>query len=711
MAKKRRKKRRISSDSTQENQFNENIQIKQEKETDVSAGENNLSEDSSELPMNLTNSDRFHNDIVDFSKAIPKDEAIECLKNKLDQKFTSDIANEEIFSQDSTSQEQQYMLCKKVRQAQQMKLTANQNSIIGGSQFNESSIVSLPVVANLVESTVNDMLMPSKIPPKRKLKKDSDLQNKKSKSNSSQESPYSSSLNQVDQATDFEMEKEDFILPRERFISICNMDKNALDTYLNPSGENSPDYEMMQYFDEDDKSKNESDEEDLGQAPTSVPLLENYQLVSEGRASDNKAIDKISQLRSMLEEHNQKSMSINDSSLIKNLLQKSSTAADVINSSNSQMTSYGTSGSCFLAATRTSTNSTMPLRAYDENEKLIPHSPNTRRKNFSFVPISDHSTRVRNINLHPAFKDDFVSPRATSVNRRTSNSSMNMRNNMSAVDPKPIPLLGVNNTAFSACRPVNFKIEPDSEPSSPSMNQNFNYSPQSTQHQSHFQFQSLNGDQANYDYPVETRSQSVPPHCTNNSNMFNNNRANNNNGYNGYSSACSSMAPTPVPPDYQEFSDPNILDIFDNEQQTSSAASVKLESNDDVIDLLDSEILNSNSNHQQQQQTARQSFTISRSVPNTPLPFHTSYINGNSMNAFSCMSGKSVPTTPVGQNGHFRYSPELQRTRDFLINGYNNNNNISAVNHNDKLIKDNNGSLSSDIDELSNLDANCFGTL
>lgn len=677
------------------------MQIKQEKETDGSAGENNLSEDSSELPMNLTSSDRFPNDIANLSKTVPKDETIESLNNKLEQKLTSEIANEDLYSQDSTSQEQQqqYMLCKKVRQAQQMKLSANQNSTIV-NQFTESH----HPVGNLAESNVNDMIMPSKIPSKRKLKKETaDSQIKKSKSTSGQDSSsYSASMNQVEQ-NDFDMAKEDFILPRERFISICNMDKNALDTYLNPSGENSPDLEMMQYFDEDDKSKNESDEEDLGQAPTSVPLLENYQLVTEGRTNDNnKAIDKISQLRSMLEEHNQKSMNMNDSSLIKNLLQRSS--MDSSNSSSNQMTSYGTSGSCFLATTRSSSNNnTMPLRSFDENEKLIPQSPNTRRKNF-FVPIPDHSTRVRNINLHPAFKDDFVSPRATSVANRRANNSMNMRNsnnNMpAAVDPKPIPVLGLNNTAFSACRPMNFKTEPASAPKSPSMVQNFNYSPQS-QHQNHFQFQSVNGNPTNpsYNYPVETRSQSVPPHCTDNSNIFNNNR---NNGYNGYSSACSSMAPTPVPSDYQEFSDPNILDIFNNEQQAPTTTSVKLESNDDVIDLLNNEILNSDSC----QQATRQSFTISRSVPNTPLPYNG--YNGNSINTFSCMSGKSVPTTPVGQNGPFRYSPE--RTRDFLINGYNNNN-ISAINHNEKLIKDNNGSLSSDIDELSNLDANCFGTL
>jgi hypothetical protein len=718
--KKRRKKRRLSSDSTENTQddfFNGNIRIKQEKETDGSAVENNLSEDSSDMPMNLTNSDqsrRDHQNEISLSSQLDTTSSDKNeVKSKLDQKLSSETMtnnhDEENFDRENNSQEQQeqYMLCKKVRQAQQMKMSANNMTTVPFSEATSS-------VTNITESTVNDMIMPTKIPAKRKPKKDVNSQIKKSKFNlnSESESPFDNQVESNELVMAKDDLKDDFILPRERFISICNMDKNALDTYLNPSEENSPDLEMMQYFGED-KSKNDSEEEDLGQATTSVPLLENYQLVNEGR-NDNKTIDKITQLRSMLEEHNQKSM---NESLIKNLLK--SNMMELNNGSN-QMTSYGTSGSCFLAASRSASNNVFPKGFVDD--KLIPQSPNTRRKNLSFVPISN-STRVKNINLHPAFKEDgtspFVSPRATTVNRR-SNSLMNVRNqnDMSVIDSKSVPVIGVNNnTAF--CRPHQFKIEPVSAPESPSMIQqnNFNYSPQqsSTSSQNHFQFQSLNSNSNYNNYPVESRSQSVPPHCTNNnSNIYNNNS---NGGYNGYSSACSSMAPTPVPPEYQEFADSSILDIFNNEQQSAvvTPSSIKLEASDDVIDLLDNEILNQNS---EGNQTSRLTFANSRSVPNTPLPFHTSYNNGNSMNSF-CMSssagGKSVPTTPVAQNGvnPFRYSPELQTTRDFLINGFNNNNNNNAaINHNEKLVvKEDNGNLSNEIDDLSNLDANCFNTL
>ena len=48
--------------------------------------------------------------------------------------------------------------------------------------------------------------------------------------------------------------QDEFIIPRERVISICNMDKNALDGYLNCDEENSQDQdqELLKYFPEED---------------------------------------------------------------------------------------------------------------------------------------------------------------------------------------------------------------------------------------------------------------------------------------------------------------------------------------------------------------------------------------------------------------------------------------------------------------------------
>lgn len=728
--KKRRKKRRKSSASPSQGNddlFDEHIQIKQEKETDGSTIENTFSEDNSSdqnLPMNLTSSEqsrRVQNEMTSIENhcSAPAKFEDDSVKNKLKQKIHSSML-ESTEPSSYVQDDNQYVLCKKVRQAQQLKMTANAASTSVSNQFTDQTAI-VPAVSS--SEIPREMLMPSKIPSKRKTKKDMNAaQNKKLKyleKGDSTDQPTASLLNQVepnDLVVKKDDLKEDFILPRERFISICNMDRNALDTYLNPNEENSQDLELLQYFGEDKNRNVDCVEEDLGPASTSVPLLENYQLFSEGKNVEKNS-EKISQLRSMLEEkYNASYISNVNDSVIKNLLQKNCHQPPNEVNNCELMNPYGSNSFANVQPQRQLTgnpqhNLPQLVRSFQSdgstvnnnvNEKFIPQSPNTRRKNFSFVPIPAQSTRAKNINLHPAFKGDvstspFVSPRATPVNRRV-NPFLNIRNPNMPIDAKSVPVLGVNNTAF--CRPHQFKMEPASAPQSPSMIHNYNYSPQSQQNQ--FHFQPLNNQCTNnYNYPVESRSQSVPPHCSNN-NMFN--------SYNSYSSACSSVAPTPVPSDYQEFSDSNILDIFDNEQAQPSST-IKLEASDDVIDLLDNEIMNQNS-EDNQALSNRQTFNNSRSVPNTPLPYHANY---NNMNSF-CPVGKSVPTTPIGSNVNpFRYSPELQRTRDFLINGFNNNNNnnINVINNNtNKLSKDDDGDgLPDDIDELSNLDTSLLNNL
>lgn len=675
---KRRKKKRESvemQDHEQEDIFHEDIQIKQEKE------ENNFSEDSSDLPMNLTSTEqsrRLYEKPPGTNQTVANNDQI---SDRNQSEVRSNLNISEAFDSNDLNQEDdnQYVFCKKVRQAQQLKMTANASHSISNPVRNSE--------------TPHEMLMPSKIPSKRKQKRESNAPDKKirclerSGNGSQSESP----LNHVE-STDFIVKngdlKEEFILPRERFISICNMDKNALDEYMN--GENSQDMELLQYFDEDRNKRADCIEEDLGPASTSIPVLENYQLFNEARNID-KASDKILQLRSMLEEkHNlASSASSGGESVIKNLLQKTFQHASTEISGCDQVDVNGSHPSSYTnIEPRPHYNSVQHVRAFQIGQtvtngadKQISQSPNTRRKNFSFVPIPAQSTRAKNINLHPVFKSDssqFVSPRATPTNQRAPISYL--RNSNVLVDPSSsVPVIGVNsNTAFS--RPNLFKMEPceDRHPQSPSIAQNYNYSPQMHQNPNQFQFQPLNNQQGTiYNYPVESRSQSVPPHSSN-TNMYNNYN-------NSYSSACSSMAATPVPSDYQEFSETSILDIFNNEQ-VESTPSVKIEH------LLDHEILNHNS---AENQTNRQTFVNSRSVPNTPLPYQRNY------NSSYCPNGKSVPTTPIGTNVAFRYSPELQRTRDFLINGFSNNNNSVICPNTQKVLGE---SFPNDMDDLSNLD-------
>lgn len=161
------------------------------------------------------------------------------------------------------------------------------------------------------------------------------------------------------------------------------------------------------------------------------------------------------------------------------------------------------------------------------------------------------------------------------------------------------------------------------------------------------------------------------------------------NNYTNYSqSACNSVTHTPVPSDYQEFtSDTNLLDIFNNEQPPLPSI-VKMESNDDVInDLLDNELLNQNSNTSDSISDMRQNNFNSRSVPTSPYQHVNCYNNGMSSSFYPI--GKSVPNTPITSTTNpFRYSPELQRTRDFLINGFNNQQ-CNNINHNNNVISNN----------------------
>ncbi|CRK97790.1 CLUMA_CG011169, isoform A [Clunio marinus] len=715
-SKKRRKKRRQSTespDTLQENDelFDANLQIKQEKETDGSAVENNFTDESSDVPMNLSSEQARRDQQINPITVQYQNDVNDIFKSKEEPKTKMLLSSE---LNDEEHNDNQYVLCKKVRQAQQLKMTAT-TSMPGNSLHDNNVNVASPIVSS--SEILHEMLMPSKIPAKRKSRKEENLmslkkgryQEKVDISEHSTPSP----LNNVepnDLVVKKDDLKEDFILPRERFISICNMDRNALDTYLNPNEENSQDLELLQYFGEDKNKIANCIEDDLGgEEAANVSLMENsYHHNTEENPIERNS-EKLSQLRSMLEEKYNNACNItNSESVIRSLLQKSYQQPSNDLNDNDQMNAYNTTSVSTNVVTRHATTSSnnMPqcVRSVSSDATLgnniLLHSPNTRRKNFSFVPIPSQSMRPKNINLHPAFKGDtlsspFVSPRATPLNRRV-NPLLNIRNpNM--IDAKSVPVLGISNTAF--CRPHQFKMEPASAPQSPSMLQNYNYSPQAQQ-SNQFQFQTLSNQGTNYNYPVESRSQSVPPHCTN-TNMFNN-------SYSSYSSACSSMAPTPVPSDYQEFSDSNILDIFNGEQAPSS--NIKLEANDNVIDMLDNEILNQTTDNIQ---VMRQNFVNSRSVPNTPLPFNTNY-NNNNINSF-CPVGKSVPTTPISANNGnpFRYSPELQRTRDFLINGFNNhnnNNNNGILNNNTNKISKNE-SMSSDIDELSNLDTTLLNNL
>lgn len=82
----------------------------------------------------------------------------------------------------------------------------------------------------------------------------------------------------------------DIIIPRERVVSICNMEKDALDDYLNEGGDaQEQEAELLQYFQTANSNqpfkmidaataKPAAAEHMAGHAASACPILENYQL-------------------------------------------------------------------------------------------------------------------------------------------------------------------------------------------------------------------------------------------------------------------------------------------------------------------------------------------------------------------------------------------------------------------------------------------------
>lgn len=235
----------------------------------------------------------------------------------------------------------------------------------------------------------------------------------------------------------------------------------------------------------------------------------------------------------------------------------------------------------------------------------VAQNPNT------FVPIR-------------AGSQTFISPRSTPVQRNHKNK------------PTLAPLQTTS---------IQFKQEfPTSAPTSPSLQQNYRYYPHA-----------LNPtNQSSQSYPPEfNRSRSVPvpqfdqPYPD---------------------SAMSSMNPTPVPSEINDFgTDSQLLNDMFSDQNPMPTVKSEL-----ITDFYSNESDEVNSMNMMSEMRS----IISRSVPSTPLP--NAYANNNNSSSVvgaalkyqmsNANAYKSVPTTPVNGPTIFRYTPPS--SRDYLINGY-----------------------------------------
>lgn len=486
--------------------------------------------------------------------------------------------------------------------------------------------------------------------------------------------------------------KEDFIIPRERVISICNMDKNALDDYLNCDEENSQDQdqELLQYFPEENQGAGQQQQQQQGTVETGAAGYG-------GMFEDSEQNLKLSQLRSMLElnmaqssgtmdkqqQQQQQQLQIGgqldgfDGTVTAVSQQHMSLQPGSAAASLAMLSQRHHGGS--LSASGGSEGKKNNVEGFNNlgncsGQSGPPQSPNGRRKNCSFVPISagPQSPRVPPANKQQQNNSStpnaspFVSPRNTPIHRKSKATNNGLT----------LSILHQNQSGFHQPQRAPFmKNELSaSAPPSPSLLQGYRFSVNpgmlSNQNAPLPSFQPICGPSSQMQSmpggggggSLESRSSSVP--------LIPN--------YDGYShSNFTSISQTPVPSECDDFSDPNnILDMLNEPSSSSNVVrpAIKLEdSEQSIADMLD----------QHEDMFTKSSIpysSLSRSVPSTPLPHQmptNQHCGGPTLgsNGYSSKSlfelPKSVPSTPIGNGRNaesmFQYSPET--SRDYLING------------------------------------------
>lgn len=249
-------------------------------------------------------------------------------------------------------------------------------------------------------------------------------------------------------------------IPRERVISICNLDKDALDGYLH-GGDNSQEQEeeLLQYFQQDSSSKSEQPDikmEDKLNLDSTLSDKFDQDIKSDmniplHNVGNKTAQDRLSQLRSLLEK-NMQNMKSEFNDRPPTYIKKYSQAVQ----DNLNFRQISASESLAMLSQRQNNNLLKPLPnskinnglsarrhvSFDSNpvsamKDEFPQSPTTRRKNCSFMPIpssplSPHtktgigntSPKAGSCNASP-----FVSPRSTPALRHRSMFDKLMKSN------------------------------------------------------------------------------------------------------------------------------------------------------------------------------------------------------------------------------------------------------------------------------------------
>lgn len=202
----------------------------------------------------------------------------------------------------------------------------------------------------------------------------------------------------------------DVFLARERLISVGDIDKSALDDYLGTNNSQEHEEELVKYFENKDKA--------LEQDVTS----------------------KLSQLRQLLitQQHMNLDLDV-PSDCSSNLQENGLNLTNLLGSNTSAFTKTNTKnisghhGNYYHGHNYNSSNGGLSARrrvSFEtlQQEDAVPPSPNTRRKNFNFTPISPGplSPNGRQSKCSSTTVSPFVSPRNTPVPRAKANMHQNV---------------------------------------------------------------------------------------------------------------------------------------------------------------------------------------------------------------------------------------------------------------------------------------------
>lgn len=684
---------------------------------------------------------------------------------------------------------QPHPLCKKVRQAQQTKglLTMRQYAVNNHAAQQSSSRISagMAVAAATMGGPMAEQLMrpPDYSPPSRAMADQSSAVAKRLAILQQYRLTNGGGGGGERDGTERDDVTTDIIIPRERVISICSLDKDALDDYLN-GGDNSQDQEveLLRYFQTDGDGGNSMNNNVPMDASSSsslsivggnnnssrqmVPVLENYHLSSDSMGATTAATgsspstsakrpggyDKnISELRWYLQQNLQSQMADATTAMSSAGGVATTTTKRTINDATSfvaagngrapiqvkrDLNAAGGAASPAMASA-SATNSQLQYGGQSSVGPPISYvaqSPNTRRRNFTFVPISpgpESPSPASASNQLPQqttffagapaaqtpLQHPFLSPQSA-LHRKHHQMHQQQQQPQHHKSHPQTPSTSIPGGEYqrhsatpstsAAAASTAYKTTGSSALSAPTSPSSllaarqqllFRTDSNAFQHIQHMPLEltssnsSISNDAAASAFA--NRSQSAPLHRQ----MMARNSGGGLGGSFHNTSACTSLAQTPIPSEFCDFTS-------DGAGTSSSSQDVLIKCEPLAMNDVDMKLATGGGGdvlHALHQFVPRDPpLSVSRSVPSTPQPYGQ-HMNANVLAAYGlgvggdggggngCGSGllvggqssmfadvsKSVPTTPTGLSRSsamlsgttpFRYSP-LELNRDFLING------------------------------------------